>query len=61
MRDLRHTTNLIYAAIEDGVLTWEIVGKECLAYMSEADVADMAQDAGWFLDEDDEEYDNEQG
>ena len=32
---------------ENGVLSWEMVARECLQYMSEDDVADMANSCDW--------------
>lgn len=41
--DVRKVTNRLIDLIEDGSLTWDIVAIACLQYMSESDVADMAQ------------------
>lgn len=32
---------------ENGVLSWETIARECLQYMSEDDVADMAFSCDW--------------
>jgi hypothetical protein len=42
MSDVREITNRLLDLADEGVLTWEIIGKACLSYMSESDVADMA-------------------
>ena len=39
---LREVTNKILDAMEDGSLDAETVARACLGYMSEAEVADMA-------------------
>lgn len=53
MISARKVTNIIYEACEQGVLSWEAVAKECLSYMSEADVADMNNTAE-FVEVDDD-------
>jgi len=42
MSDVREITNRLYDLVDEGVLTWDMIGKACLSYMSELDVADMA-------------------
>lgn len=51
----REYTNRVLELIEDGALDPMTVVKEALAYMSEADVEDMASCAGWVEDEDEDE------
>ena len=46
----RKATTLLLEMLEDGVLDSDALARACLNYMSEADVADMAQSEG-FLDE----------
>ena len=46
----RKVTNQLLELIEEGILDAQTVLEACLQYMSEADVADMAQSEG-FLDE----------
>ena len=46
------TNYLIDLAIE-GVLDWESIARECLAYMSEAEVRDMNAFSDLFEDDDD--------
>lgn len=50
---MRTITIKIYDMINDGILGPNDVVRECLSYMSEDDVADMAHAAGW-LDTEDE-------
>lgn len=42
----RKVTTQLYAMVEDGTLDRDTLIRECLSYMSEADVADMAQASG---------------
>ena len=42
MRVVREKTIKILDLIDQGVLSWELVGPECLAYMSEDQVAQMS-------------------
>lgn len=42
MSDTRKVTVQIHNAVAKGLLTWEIVAKAALLYMSEDDVADMS-------------------
>lgn len=39
--ETRQYTNAILEAADEGILSWEALARECLAYMSEADVYDM--------------------
>lgn len=41
----RRVTDAILEALEEGVLTWEKVARECLSHMSESDVENMNQTA----------------
>lgn len=54
MRNTRKVTNQILEMIEEGILDPQTVVEACLAYMSEADVADMAR-SNDLIDEDSEE------
>ena len=56
---MRKVTSKMIELAEEGVLPWEAIARECLAYMSESDVADMATGAG-FIDEDDDEEDTDE-
>jgi hypothetical protein len=60
MRKAREITNKIYAAIDEGTLTWQQVAKGALQYMSEDDVAEMAHNEEFFLYEDEQEEDEEE-
>lgn len=40
---------------ENGGISWETVARECLQYMSEDEVRDMAESNDWINSEDDEE------
>lgn len=57
MSTARKVTNRVWELAESGLLTWEIIAKEALSYMSEDEVADMAHCADWL---DDEETDDEE-
>ena len=46
-KDVRKITDDVISAVEDGFLSWETVAKAALVYMSEDDVADMAQINDW--------------
>ncbi len=50
------TCGLIDLANE-GILSWEAIARSCMGYMSEADVADMAQREG-FIEEEEEAEDD---
>lgn len=54
-KDVRKVTGNVISAVEDGFLSWETVAKAALAYMSEDDVADMAQSNDWALFPDEDE------
>ena len=44
---------------ESGVLDWETIAREALQVMSEDDVEDMANGAGWLDDIEEEDVDND--
>ena len=48
------TCELIEMA-ENGGISWEMIARECLQYMSEDEVRDMAESNDWIDPEDDEE------
>lgn len=60
MSDVRVVTNRLYDLVDQGVLTWEIIGQACLSYMSEHDVADMAQ-YNYLVDDENDDDDSETG
>ena len=51
----REATCELIEMAETGVLSWETVARECLQYMSEDEVRDMAESNFWIDSEDDEE------
>jgi len=59
MSDVRRATDKILEMVEEGILDKDTVIMSCLKYMSEDDVADMAQMNEFFPmpDEEDEEDD----
>ena len=58
MSDVRRATDKILEMVEEGILDRDMVIMSCLKYMSEDDVADMAQMNEFFInDEEDEEDD----
>ena len=44
---MRTATCKVIELVENSVLSWETVARECLQYMSEDDVADMANSCNW--------------
>ncbi len=50
----RKTTNQLLDWAEQGIIDWETLARDCLRYMSEDDVADMAC-VGGYLDSDNDE------
>ena len=57
MSGVRQATDKILEMVEEGILDRDTVIMSCLKYMSEDDVADMAQMNEFFINE--EEYDEE--
>ena len=62
MADVRQATNRVLEMVEEGVLDKDTVIMSCLKYMSEDDVADMAQMNEFFYDdlESDDDDDSEE-
>jgi len=54
---MRDATNKILEMVEEGILDPTAVLKSCLVYMSEYDVADMAECEGYISADDDEDDD----
>ena len=54
----REITNKLYDLVDEGMLTWEQIGKAALGYMREYDVADMAETEG-FVEPEEEEDDGQ--
>ena len=48
------TCELIEMA-ENGMIEWETIARECLQYMSEDEVRDMAESNDWIDSEDEDE------
>ena len=44
---------------ESGVLDWETIAREALQAMSEDDIEDMANGAGWLDDIEEEDFDDD--
>ena len=44
---------------ESGVLDWETIAREALQVMSEDDIEDMANGAGWLDDIEEEDFEND--
>ena len=59
MRGVRKATNKVIELAETGVLSWETIARAALDYMSEDEVADMAQ-CNEFIEDEDEEKDEEE-
>ena len=55
---MRDATNKILEMVEEGILDPTAVLKSCLVYMSEYDVADMAETEGYISADDDENEDD---
>ena len=55
MSDVRKVTNQLIDLVDEGVLSWEIIARACLSYMSEDHVADMASLNYLIDDENDDE------
>jgi hypothetical protein len=51
----RDCTNKLVEAAEEGIISWEDIARECLAYMSESDVSDLVAFQDFFAEEDEEE------
>ena len=50
----RRITNDVISAVEDGFVSWEEVARACLSYMSEDEVAELADFEDWRIADDDE-------
>jgi len=51
----RKVTNQVIENVENGLISWESIARSCLNYMSEYDVADMAESEGLVIEDDEEE------
>ena len=52
---VRDATCELIEMAENGMITWETIARECLQYMSEDEVRDMAESNDRINSEDDEE------
>lgn len=59
MGNVRKATNKVIEMAEAGVLSWETIARAALQYMSEDEVADMAQCNEFIEDEDEEEEEDD--
>lgn len=55
----RKFTNQLLEMLDEGSISYEDVAKECLSYMSEADVEDMVTSNGWIDEEEEAEEEEE--
>ena len=53
------TSEKLIDLAESGVLDWETIAREALQVMSEDDVEDMANDAGWLDDIEEEDVEDD--
>ena len=53
------TSEKLIDRAESGVLDWETIAREALQAMSEDDVEDMANGAGWLDDIEEEDFEND--
>lgn len=51
----RPATTYLLDLAEQGVIDWESLARDCLGWMSEADVAEMAQRLDYIFEEEDED------
>ena len=51
----RQATREVLELAEEGVLLWEQIARDCMNYMSEDEVADMARINGYLEFEEDED------
>ena len=58
MTGVRQATDKILEMVEEGILDKDTVIMSCLKYMSEDDVADMAQMNEFFINEEEDDNDN---
>ena len=56
---MRDSTSEVLELLEQGVFSWETVCRECLSYMSEDEVNDMAVSADFIKGDDEDDEDDE--
>ena len=59
MGNVRKATNKLIEMAENCIISWETIARAALQYMSEDEVADMAQCNGFIEDEDEEEEEDD--
>ena len=59
MRNIRKATNKLIEMAENCIISWETIARAALQYMSEDEVADMAQCNEFIEDEDEEEEEDD--
>ena len=55
------TSEKLIDLAESGVLDWETIAREALQVMSEDDIEDMANGAGWLDDIEEEDFEDDCG
>ena len=60
MGNVRKATNKVIEMAENCIISWETIARAALQYMSEDEVADMAQCNDFIEDEDEDEEDEEE-
>jgi hypothetical protein len=50
----REATNELIEMVHAGAISWETIARECLQYMSEDEVRDMAESNDWIGSDDEE-------
>lgn len=53
--EARQATRRVIDMADEGVLVWEQIARDCMNYMSEAEVRDMADSNGYFEHDEDED------
>ena len=59
MGNVRKATNKVIEMAENCIISWETIARAALQYMSEDEVADMAQCNEFIEDEDEEEEEDD--
>ena len=54
------TSEKLIDLAESGVLDWETIAREALQVMSEDDIEDMANGAGWLDDLEEEDFEDDE-
>lgn len=56
----REYTNKLLEMLENGLLGYETIARQCLNYMSEDDIRGLMHCAGWIDEETDDDTDDEE-